>query len=627
MRIYSHRFMMYGFNGKVLKVNLDTQKIDVELLDEKIYRKYLGGRNLGLYYLNKEMSNGVDPLSSENTLVFATGVTTGVPLTGFCRHSVVAKSPLTNGFGEAEAGGFWGAELKFAGYDAVVIKGRSPKPTYLWVHDGEAELKDASAIWGLQTLESQEAIREELKDKLVRIAQIGPAGERLVRYACILNDLKYANGRSGLGAVMGSKNLKAIAVRGHNRLEFKDPEKIKELGKWFSENWQKYPGALSRSRLGTADALLASNADGILPTRNFLKGTFDHAEDISGDRMKDTILMGTEGCYACSIRCKRVVKAKPPYETNPAYGGPEYETLAAFGSLCEVSDISAISYANQLCNAYGLDTISTGVTIAFTMECFENGILMRDQIGLEPRFGNTEAMVKLVDMIAKREGFGDTLAEGSMRASQKIGKGSEKYAMHVKGKELPMHEPRGKTGLALQYTLSPSGADHMQAAHDPVFQSNVENIKPFGILDPVDRLSLGPEKVRLFKYLQLWWNLLDCLCVCKFVIVPHGAGVFKINHLTDIVNAVTGWNSSLLELMLSSERSINLAREFNLREGITEADDKLPNRFFEPLESGPRKGAKISESELRQAIKTYYEMMGWDEAGKPERAKLLDLNI
>ena len=261
------------------------------------------------------------------------------------------------------------------------------------------------------------------------------------------------------------------------------------------------------------------------------------------------------------------------------------------------------------------------------MECFENGLLTKDQIGSSPDFGNTEAMVKLVEMIAKREGFGDALAEGSMRASQKIGKGSEKYAMHVKGKELPMHEPRGKAGLALQYTLSPSGADHMQAAHDPVFQSNVDNIKPFGILDPVDRLSLGPDKVRLFKYLQLWWNLLDCLCVCKFVIVPHGAGVFKINQMTEIVNAVTGWNTSLLELMLSSERSITLAKEFNLTEGITEADDKLPNRFFEALESGPRKGAKISESELRQAIRTYYEMMGWMKQANQETAKLLDLNI
>lgn len=619
---------MFGFNGKILKVDLNSQKIDVEVLDEKFYRKYLGGRNFGLYYLTREMSPNIDPLSPENILVFATGVTTGVPLTGFCRHSVVAKSPLTNGFGEAEAGGFWGAELKFAGFDAVAIKGASPKPVYLWVHDGEAEIRDASGLWGQLTKDTQKVIREELKDPLVRVAQIGPAGEKLVRYACIMNDLKYANGRSGLGAVMGSKNLKAIAVRGHNKLEFKDPEKIKELAKWHSENWLKHPGALARSRLGTSDGLLAMNADGILPTRNFSKGSFDHAEDISGEKMKDTILIGTEGCYACSIRCKRVVKGKPPYETDPNYGGPEYETIAAFGSLCEVSDLNAISYANQLCNAYGMDTISAGCTIAFAMECFENGVLTKDETShIDLRFGNTEAMVKLVDMIAKREGLGDILAEGVMRASQRIGKGSEKYAMHVKGKEVPMHEPRGKTGLALQYTLSPSGADHMQAAHDPVFQANVENIKPLGIIEPVDRLSLGPDKVRLFKYLQLWWNLLDCLCVCKFVIAPHGAGVFKINHLVDIVNAVTGWNTSLLELMMASDRSISLAREFNLREGFTKEDDQLPMRFYEPLEFGPRKGARISERDLNEAISIYYGMMGWDKTGKPETVKLQELSL
>ena len=300
-----------------MKVDLDKQEIKVENLDEKIYRKYLGGRNLGLHYLMNETKSGINPLSPENVLVFATGVTTGVPLTGFCRHSVVAKSPLTNGFGEAEAGGFWGAELKFAGYDAVVVKGKSAKPTYLWIHDGESELRDAAHLWGQQIREAQQMIRDELGDKLVRVALIGPGGEKLVKYACILNELKYANGRNGLGAVMGSKNLKAIAVRGHKRLEFADPEKIKEIGKWHADNWQKHGGALSRHRLGTSDGLMATNKDGILPTRNFAKGSFDHAENISGETMEETILVDREGCYACSIRCKRVVKGKNTLRNRP----------------------------------------------------------------------------------------------------------------------------------------------------------------------------------------------------------------------------------------------------------------------------------------------------------------------
>jgi aldehyde:ferredoxin oxidoreductase len=620
--------MMYGFNGNILRVNLTSSTLETEKVEDGFYRKYLGGRNFGLHYLMNESKPRVDPYLPENTLVFAASVTTGVPLTGFCRHSVVAKSPLTNGFGEAEAGGFWGAELKFSGYDAVVIKGSSSEPVYLWIHDGEAEIKDASSLWGLTTADSQARIREELDEPLARIAQIGPAGEKLVRYACIVNELKYANGRGGLGAVMGSKKLKALAVRGHKRLEFRDPAKIQEIARWYSETWHNHPGAVSRSKFGTVDGLLAMNADGILPTRNFIKGSFEHADDISGERMKDTILVGAEGCYACAIRCKRIVRGEAPYETDPKYGGPEYETVGAFGSLCEVSNLSAISYANQLCNAYGMDTISAGCSVAFAMECFENGTLSEADVGgLDLRFGNADAMTKLVEMIAKREGLGDLLAEGVMRASEKIGKGSERYAMHVKGKEIPMHEPRGKAGLALQYVLSPSGADHMQAAHDPMFQRSVETIKPLGIIEPVDRLSLGPDKVRLLKYNQLWWDLLDCLCVCKFVIEPHGAGVYKINHLVDVVKAATGWDTSLLELMLASERSIDLAREYNLREGFTVKDDWLPGRFFEPLMSGSRKGSKLSENELKEAIRLYYGMMGWYDSGKPEESKLQDLNI
>jgi len=620
---------MYGFNNKVLRVNLTTNDVKVEELNEKVYRKHLGGRNLALYFLLKELKPKVDPLGPENKLVFATSVTTGIPLPGFSRYSVVAKSPLTGGFGEAEAGGFWGPELKFAGFDVVIVEGASPKPVYVWVHDGEAEIKDASHAWGQTTKEAQEAIRKETGDPLVRVALIGPAGEKLVRFACILNELKFANGRGGLGAVMGSKNLKAIAVRRHKRVECRSSEKIKELAKWFGENWRKHPSALSRSKYGTSETVLPNNADGILPTRNFKEGAFEEAENISGEQMKNTIVINAEGCYACPIRCKRVVRGAEPYVTDPSYGGPEYETIAAFGSLCAVNNISAVAFANQLCNAYGLDTISTGCVIAFAMECFENGILTRDETnGLELRFGNTNALVKLVEMIAKREGLGDVLAEGVMRASEKIGKGAERYALHVKGKEIPMHEPRGKTGLALQYALSPSGADHLQAAHDPSFERSVENIQPLGILETVDRLSLRPEKVRLFKYLHLWWSLLDCLCTCKFVFVPHPVGVFKINHMVEVVNAVTGWETSLLELMMAAERSLNLARIFNLREGFTSADDWLPERFFEPLKSGPREGAKIPKHDLKKAIELFYGMMDWNEkTGTPSPAKLHELGL
>lgn len=619
---------MYGFTGKILRVDLTTGYINVEKLGEDIYRKYLGGRGLALHFLLKELKPKTDPLEPENKLIFATGVATGIPLAGFSRYSVVAKSPLTGGFGEAEAGGFWGPELKFAGFDAMIVEGASAKPVYLWIHDGEAEIRDAAHLWGKKTKETQEIIREEIGDPRVRVALIGPAGEKLVRFACILNELKFANGRGGLGAVMGSKKLKAIAVRGRKRIGCKDPEKIKVLARWFSENLKGHIPALSRRKYGTSELVLPLNADGILPTRNFRDGIFEGVEEISGEEMRDKIVVDNEGCFACPIQCKRLVKGIEPYQTDPSYGGPEYETIASFGSLCGVSNISAVAFANQMCNAYGLDTISTGASVAFAMECYENGILTINETGgLELKFGNADAMVKLVELIAERRGLGDVLAEGVKKASQKIGRGSEKYALHVKGKEIPMHEPRGKTGLALQYALSPSGADHLQAGHDPSFEKNVDEIKPLGILNTVDRLDLGYEKVRLFKYLNLWWSLLDCLCICKFTFAPHPVGVFKIPQIVEIVNAVTGWNTSLYELMLVAERSINMARVFNLREGFTSEDDWLPERFFEPLEKGPREGAKISKNSLKEAIALYYRMMGWDEKGTPEPAKLYELGL
>jgi aldehyde:ferredoxin oxidoreductase len=618
---------MYGITGKVLRVDLITQQINVDEFDELFYRKYLGGRNVGLYYLLNEMEAGVDPLGPDNLLIFSTGVATGAPLAGFSRHSVVAKSPLTGSFGEAEAGGFFGSELKFGGFDAVVVEGASPEPVYLWIEDGRAEIRDASQLWGVKTRETQEAIREEVGDPLARIAMIGPGGENLVRYACVINEMKYANGRNGLGAVMGSKKLKAVAVRGRDRPSFSDPDRVKEFARWFAETWRENPSSLARSRLGTAGGVTSLNADGILPTRNFRKGSFEGAEGISGENMRDNILVEGEGCYACPIRCKRKVKGEPPFETDPEYGGPEYETIGAFGSLCEVANISAISYANQLCNAYGLDTISTGCSIAFAMECFERGrISETDTGGMDLSFGNAEAMVRMVEMIALREGLGDILAEGVMRASEKIGGGSKEWALHVKGKEIPMHDPRGKTGLALQYATSPSGADHMQAAHDPSFERDVDMIKPLTVLEPVDRLSLGPEKVRMVKYLNLWWILLDVLDICKFTIQPHPVGVFTINQLPEIINAVTGWNTSLHELLMAAERGMNMAKLFNQREGFNREDDWIPERFFQPLEAGSRKGAKISAEKLSEALETFYGMMGWNkEKGEKEKMKMKEL--
>jgi len=619
--------MPKGYNGKILRVDLEKESIRIEEPQEFLYCRFLGGGTLALYYLLKELKPKTDPLGPENILVFSGSVISGTPATGLSRFSVAAKSPLTGGFGEAEAGGWWIPELKFAGFDAIVIKGRAQRPVYLWIHDGEAELRDASQFWGKFSKEAQEEIRKELGDDRIRIALIGPAGEKLVRVSCILNELKHVNGRTGLGAVMGSKNLKAIAVRGRKRMEVADEESVKRLTKWLRDTYEE--PYFSIGNLGTSRVTTMLSEQGILPTLNFREGSFAEAEAISGETMAKTILVKRGTCYGCFVRCKREVQVGEPYFVDPVYGGPEYETVAAFGSMCGIGDLKAISKANQLSNAYGLDTISTGGLISFAMECYENGILTKgDTAGLDLRFGNVEGMMRMVEMIGKREGLGDILAEGICPAAEKFGKGAERFAIHVKGMPVPFHEPRGKAGVGMGYAVSATGPDHMEYPHDPFWatEAGISLLRPLGIFEPVDVFDLGPQKIRIFVYLQQYWNLLNSLGVCMFTAKPFGPQT--LNGIVDYVKAVTGWETSLFDLLKVGERHANMARIFNLREGFTARDDTLPDRFFQPMEGGTLKGKKIDREQFSKALETYYEMMGWDpETGVPKRGKLAELDL
>ncbi len=619
--------MPYGYNGKILRVDLEKESIRVEEPQEFLYCRFLGGGTLALSYLLKELKPKTDPLGPENILVFSGSVISGTPATGLSRFSVAAKSPLTGGFGEAEAGGWWIPELKFAGFDAIVIKGRAQRPVYLWIHDGEAELRDASQFWGKFSKEAQEEIRKELGDDRIRIALIGPAGEKLVRVSCILNELKHVNGRNGLGAVMGSKNLKAIAVRGRKRMEVADAESVKRLTKWLRDTYEE--PYFSIGNLGTSRVTTMLSEQGILPTLNFREGSFAEAEAISGETMAKTILVKRGTCYGCFVRCKREVQVGEPYFVDPVYGGPEYETVAAFGSMCGIGDLKAISKANQLSNAYGLDTISTGGLISFAMECYEKGILTKgDTAGLDLRFGNVEGMMRMVEMIGKREGLGDILAEGICPAAEKFGKGAERFAIHVKGMPVPFHEPRGKAGVGMGYAVSATGPDHMEYPHDPFWatEAGISLLRPLGIFEPVDVFDLGPQKIRIFVYLQQYWNLLNSLGVCMFTAKPFGPQT--LNGIVDYVKAVTGWETSLFDLLKVGERHANMARIFNLREGFTARDDTLPDRFFQPMEGGTLKGKKIDREQFSKALETYYEMMGWDsETGVPKRGKLAELDL
>lgn len=633
--------MPLGYNGKILRINLTNNKFNIEEPDWIFYRTYLGGRGFISYFLLQEVPAEVEPLSEQNKLIFSTSVMTGAPLPGFGRQSIGAKSPLTGLYGESEAGGFWGVELKKAGFDAIIVEGKAKKPVYIWIKDGEVEVRDATNIWGLDTGDAKDKIIQDLGEEKLCVEIIGKAGENLVKIAGVSSDLSHYHGRTGMGAVMGSKNLKAIAVKGSQKLEYSDPQKIKELAKWFANNYKSNADNAGQSKYGTSEYYFNKNLVGVEPTLNFTTGYFEGLEGQSVEELHGKYKIKTDGCYACPVRCKQVFEMEEPYTVDPRYGGPEFETLASFNSMCGVKELEAAIKAHELCNRYGLDTVSTGVVIAFAMECFENGLITtKDTGGIELNIGNAEAMLQMVEMIAERKGFGDILAEGSKRAAEIIGKGSSKYAMQVKGQEFAMADPRVNFGLGLHFALSPTGADHLQAEHDGAFDSALvgyghdadepssllSNIYPLGILEPVPSLSIGPEKVRLFTYLQHYWSLFECLDACIFTFAP--VRTFKIEQIPEMVKAVTGWNTSLWELMKVGERATTMTKMFNIKNGVSREDDKLPERMFEAVKGGILKGNKLDKDEFERAITLYYQMMGWDgKTGIPTEGKLHELNL
>lgn len=621
--------MAPGYTGKILKVNLTNLSHEILEKDEYFYRTFMGGSAMASYFLLTELKSGVDALGPDNVLAVTTSILTGTPLAGANRYTIAAKSPLNDGFGESEAGGFFSVELKRAGFDAVVVTGKAPKPVYLWVTEGRLEIKDATHLWGEDTGFAQDTIREELDDKKIQMISIGQAGENLVRYAAVIQDLRHANGRSGMGAVFGSKNLKAIAARGTEKLEFFDREKLQELSSFFVKNMKGHPVCEILKQGGTLGWDMEDlDADGVLPTKNFRGGSFDRVESVSFDALKDTVLSGRDTCFACPIRCKQEASGGK-YAIDPRFGGPEYETSGAFGPDMLVDDIEVIAKAHELCNRYSLDTIDAGVTISWAMECFENGILTKDDTdGLELTFGNGEAALELVRKITFREGFGDLLAEGCWRAARKIGKGSEKYVMTVKKQAFAMHEPRGKNNIAMAYATSPTGADHIEAAHDMPFEEGrwaVPDLYPIGLLKGVPARDLGPYKIRSFVYNQHIYSLLNSLSLCFFTAGP--ARLFRLNHLVDMVAAATGWETSLFELMQLGERTTTLARVMLTREGLDRKDDELPDRLYEPLETGILTGVALDRDDMKKALDMYYEMMGWDIQGIPREMRLYLLNI
>ncbi|MBE9507806.1 MAG: aldehyde ferredoxin oxidoreductase family protein, partial [Chloroflexi bacterium] len=567
--------MPYGYHGKILHIDLTREELRIEEPDATFYRRYLGGSAMGTYYLLESTPPGADPLGLENTLSLMAGVVTGAPLSGQSRVCATAKSPLTGLAGESTGGGFWPAELKFAGFDGIVIHGKAERPVYLWVHDGEAELRDGSHLWGQFTADVEDGIREELGNQRIQVLQCGPAAEKGVRFGALISNANRANGRSGMGTVMASKNLKAVAVRGRSRPQLADPEAMKTLARWGADNLQQ-SGVGGMSSMGTARIVLAQSLMGGLPTRNWASGTFEGAEAISGERMAETIRKGGDTCFGCVVRCKSVVEVtEGPFLVDPRYGGPEYESLSTLGSYCGVSDLAAVAHANQLCNMYGMDTISCGATVAWAMDCFEQELIsVEDTGGVILRFGNAEAMVQMVELIGKREGFGRVLGEGSARAAEVLGVGQD-LVVAVKGRELPAHMPQVKRGLGFLYAVHPGGADHTVCEHDTSYGHYPDRLAELGLMEPQPADALNPEKLRFVLYHHYLNGCLDSACVCRFVF-GSAWQLYGPSQFVEAVRAATGWNVSLWELMKVGERAVNLQRAFNAREGVGAEADTVP---------------------------------------------------
>jgi aldehyde:ferredoxin oxidoreductase len=626
---------MNGYAGKILHVNLTTRTLQVETPSETFYRTYMGGSLMGTYYVLKGTQAGVQALSPENVLTLMLSAATGAPASGNSRMCANARSPLTDGIGDAQCGGFFPAEMKFAGFDGVVVTGRADRPLYLWLHDGQAELRDAGHLWGKTTTEVDELLKSELNDPKIEVAQCGPAGEKLSKLACIINMGNRANGRTGMGAVMGSKNLKAVVVRGASkRIPLAESKKINEIARAGAAGIPANGGMIMLREVGTPGVVSGQHITGTLPTFNYNAGQFANFESLTGETMKETILIENDTCYACSVRCKRVVETEWLNKAvKPVSGGPEYETIGTFGSYCGVDDLKAVSYANMVCNEYGLDTIGAGATIAWAMECYENGLLSEEQIGFPLKFGDGAAMTKMLDLMASREGFGDVLADGSRHAAECLGKGQQ-YLITSKGAEAPAHMPQAKRSLGLIYAVNPFGADHMSHEHDPAIedgaaQAAMDRMAPYGFDHTLPKYSLGKEKVEYALATQKIYGFLDSACLCQFVWGPawqlHGPA-----EAVELIKAVTGWEDFNLEEVLTiGERRISLMRYFNQREGLDRSQDSLPEKFYQPLTgSGPTAGIALTHEEIEGAIDTYFDLLGWDKtsaAPSTERLQALGL--
>ncbi|MTI94414.1 MAG: aldehyde ferredoxin oxidoreductase [Firmicutes bacterium] len=596
---------MYGSNGKILRVNLTERTVQTETLDSELATKYIGGRGVAEKLLRDEVGAGVDALSPDNKVFIATGPLTGTPTPTGGRYMVITKSPLTGTIACSNSGGFWGAELKFAGYDLLVFEGKAEKPVYLSIEDDNVEIKDADHLWGKVTSETTDLLQKEYGDK-AKVLNIGPAGEKLSKLAAVMNDRYRAAGRSGVGAVLGSKNLKAVVVKGSKKVAVANPEKLKEItGAAIKKIREHGVTGQGLPAYGTAVLVNIINENGVFPTNNFQEGVFKDAEAISGETLAEKYLTKKDVCYRCPIGCGRYCVVD-----DVEGGGPEYETIWAFGADCGVKDLGSVIKANYWCNEMGLDTISAGTTIAAAMELYQRGKIKADELngaGLE--FGDADAVIHWTKAMGMREGFGDKLAEGSYRLGEMYG--MPEVSMSVKKLELPAYDPRGIQGMGLQYATTNRGGCHVRGY--------LISPEILGVPEKLDRFSLE-GKATWSKIFQDLTAAIDSMGLCLFTSFALGA-----EDYAELLNAVTGSEHTAESLLTAGERIWNVERLFNLEAGFTKADDTLPKRLLEePMPDGPAKG-KVHQ--LAELLPEYYEQRGWDANGVPTSAKLQELDI
>ena len=618
--------MPNGYTGTILRVDLTSGSIAKEHPPEDFYRMYLGGSAFGTYFLLKETSAETDPLAEGNVLTIAPGVTTGAPVSGVSRCCVTALSPVTGGIGDSQAGGSIGPLIKRAGYDAIVITGKAPKPSYLFVDGERVEIRDASNLAGKTVLETHDILTGEFGDKNLSILQCGPAGEKLVRFACLLADLNDAVGRAGMGAVFGSKNLRAVVVRSDSKVSFADPKGLAELAKLAAKRLPD-SGVKTLKDFGTAGVVAMNAEKGNISTHNFSRSFHPDYRKLNGETFEPEMGAGHTTCFACVVGCRKKVRTGKPYDVTERLGGPEFETIGLLGSNLDITDPAAVAKANELCNNYGLDTITMGGLAACLFECMEKGLVTQDDVGGRSlSFGDPDALLWLIERVVRREGVGDVLADGFGAFIEKFGEATSQYAIRVKNQGLPAHMAQVKPSQALMYAVCPIGPDHMSSEHDWLLASESEACRGLGILGRSEVGSMSVEKVRMTVYSQYYYSVLDALCLCMFCWGP--GSLFTYRELEDLLRFTTGWECTFWELMKAGERRVNMMRQLNARRGFTREHDRLPERLSEPLPDGPAKGRCVDPEALARMINQYYDLMAWDQrTGNPNHAKLLELGL